>query len=57
MGKALATGRLMGCRIMCPEHSAEFDVTTGEALSFPAVRPLKTFATQIREGMVYVQAD
>src|SRR5579871_779415 len=50
----LAGGRLIGCRLVCPHHSAAFDVTTGKALSFPAVAPLKTFAVDERDGVICV---
>jgi 3-phenylpropionate/trans-cinnamate dioxygenase ferredoxin component len=55
MNKPLQDGRLVGCKISCPEHGAEFDVRSGEALSFPAVRPLKTYPVEIREGAIYVK--
>jgi 3-phenylpropionate/trans-cinnamate dioxygenase ferredoxin subunit len=55
MNKPLQDGRLVGCQINCPEHGATFDVRTGEALSFPAVRPLKTYPIEIRDGVIHVR--
>jgi 3-phenylpropionate/trans-cinnamate dioxygenase ferredoxin component len=55
MNKPLQDGRLVGCKISCPEHGAEFDVRSGEALSFPAVRPVKTYPVRIRDGVIYVR--
>jgi 3-phenylpropionate/trans-cinnamate dioxygenase ferredoxin subunit len=46
-GGALDGGELEGCRIMCPRHGAFFDVTTGKALTLPAVSPLPVFPVTI----------
>jgi 3-phenylpropionate/trans-cinnamate dioxygenase ferredoxin subunit len=42
-GNPLDGGPLDGVRIMCPRHGAFFDVTTGAALTLPAVSPLPVF--------------
>jgi 3-phenylpropionate/trans-cinnamate dioxygenase ferredoxin component len=57
LGKPLHCGRMIGFQLSCPEHGAEFDVRTGEALTFPAVRPIKTYPVDIRDGMIYVSVD
>jgi 3-phenylpropionate/trans-cinnamate dioxygenase ferredoxin component len=54
MRKPLHGGRLIGPQITCPEHGAVFDVRSGEALSFPAVRPINTYPVEIRDGMVFI---
>lgn len=54
MSKPLHGGRLVGHKISCPEHGAEFDIRNGEALSFPAVRPIKTYPVQVRDDGIYV---
>jgi 3-phenylpropionate/trans-cinnamate dioxygenase ferredoxin subunit len=54
MNKPLHGGRLIGNQISCPEHGATFDITTGAALCFPAVRPIKSYPVEIRDGIVYV---
>jgi 3-phenylpropionate/trans-cinnamate dioxygenase ferredoxin subunit len=46
-GGELDQGELQGCRIMCPRHGAFFDVTTGAALTLPAVLPVRTFALRV----------
>ena len=46
-GGPLDQGELQGCRIMCPRHGALFDVTTGEALTPPAVVALPTYAVRV----------
>jgi 3-phenylpropionate/trans-cinnamate dioxygenase ferredoxin component len=54
MAKPLHGGRLIGYHISCPEHGAEFDIRSGEALGFPAVRPIRTYSVEIRDNIVYV---
>src|SRR3712207_9141244 len=34
----LDQGELIGSQIKCPRHGAKFDVTTGKALTLPAVK-------------------
>jgi 3-phenylpropionate/trans-cinnamate dioxygenase ferredoxin subunit len=46
-GAALDAAELDGCRIMCPRHGALFDVTTGKALTLPAVAPLPTYPVRV----------
>jgi 3-phenylpropionate/trans-cinnamate dioxygenase ferredoxin component len=53
-GGPLDQGQLMGCKIMCPRHGAIFDVTTGAALTMPAIIPLPTYAVRLEGDDVYV---
>jgi len=46
-GGELDQGELEDCRIMCPRHGAYFDVTTGQALTLPAILPIPTYAVSI----------
>ena len=55
-GNAL-DGELDGARIMCPRHGAWFDVTTGKALTLPAVSPLPVFSVAIDGDDVRVNVD
>ncbi|NNM92371.1 MAG: non-heme iron oxygenase ferredoxin subunit [Candidatus Eremiobacteraeota bacterium] len=48
-GAPLDAGTLNGRCILCPRHGATFDVTTGEALTLPAVMPVPSFPVR-REG-------
>jgi len=54
MGMALAGGRLIGERIICPEHGAAFDMKTGEAAGFPAVFPVRNFTVNEHENWISV---
>jgi 3-phenylpropionate/trans-cinnamate dioxygenase ferredoxin subunit len=55
-GGALDAGELEGCRIMCPRHGAYFDVTTGAALTLPAILPLATYAVRLDGDDIFVEA-
>ncbi len=46
--------QLEGAVIECPRHGARFDVTTGEVLCMPAVAPVATFPTRVRDGFIFV---
>ena len=48
-GGQLDQGHLEGKCIVCPRHGATFDVTTGAALTLPAVMPVATYNVR-RDG-------
>ena len=54
-GGPLDQGELQGCRIMCPRHGALFDVTTGAALTLPAVVPLETYPVSAEGDEILVE--
>ncbi len=54
-GGSLDQGILDGREIECPRHGARFDVTTGEVICLPAVRPVQTYATRVVEDHVEVE--
>jgi 3-phenylpropionate/trans-cinnamate dioxygenase ferredoxin component len=54
-GGALDAGELDGTRVMCPRHGALFDVTTGKALTLPAVIPLPTFDVRVEGDDIYIE--
>lgn len=49
----LTGGKLRGCRIFCPLHSAAFDLQTGAALSAPASEPIDVYPVVLEDGKVY----
>jgi 3-phenylpropionate/trans-cinnamate dioxygenase ferredoxin component len=55
-GGRLDQGIIEGSIVTCPRHGATFDVTTGEALTLPAVMPVMTFAVRINGEEIYVEA-
>jgi 3-phenylpropionate/trans-cinnamate dioxygenase ferredoxin component len=51
----LSDGEVENGTIECIFHGARFDIRTGKALSLPAIKPVKTYPVEIRDGEVYVQ--
>jgi 3-phenylpropionate/trans-cinnamate dioxygenase ferredoxin subunit len=54
-GGELNQGELDGTRIMCPRHGAFFDVTTGAALTPPAVMPVQSYRVRIEGDDIYLE--
>ncbi len=54
-GGPLDQGELIGEQIECPRHGARFDVTSGKALTLPAVRPVKTYPVREQDGKIEVE--
>ncbi len=54
-GGELDQGELEDCRIMCPRHGAYFDVTTGKALTLPAILPIPTYEVRIEGDQIHIQ--
>ena len=44
-------------QIECPKHGSMFSIVTGQVFSLPAVRPVHSYETDIRDGVVYVSTD
>jgi 3-phenylpropionate/trans-cinnamate dioxygenase ferredoxin subunit len=56
-GGPLVEGTIVNdCEVKCPRHGARFDIRSGAALSFPAIRPTQTFAVRIEGGNVLIEA-
>lgn len=53
----LGEGELEGDRIECPRHGALFDVTTGRAVTLPAIGKVRCFAVSVDDGRVQVEVD
>ena len=51
---SLSEGDILGFKIECWLHGAEFDVRTGEALTPPAVAPVKSYPVTIDGDSVTV---
>jgi 3-phenylpropionate/trans-cinnamate dioxygenase ferredoxin subunit len=50
----LADGLVMDDIIECPKHNGRFDYTNGEAVGPPACVSLKTYATKIENGKLFI---
>ena len=51
----LGEGELLGEEIECPRHGARFNVKTGQAVTLPAVVPVKTFPVKVAGSEVFVE--
>ena len=53
----LGEGELDGDRIECPRHGALFDVTTGRAVTLPAIGRVRCYAVEVADGQVQIDVD
>lgn len=51
----LGEGELFENQIECPRHGARFDVKTGQAVTLPAVVPVKTFPVKVAGNDILVE--
>ena len=51
----LGEGTLFGEEIECPRHGARFNIKTGQAVTLPAVLPVKTFPVKVTGDQIFVQ--
>ena len=42
------------CRVVCPRHGSQFDLTSGRPLGPPAYEPVATYPVAIVDGVVRV---
>jgi ethylbenzene dioxygenase ferredoxin subunit len=50
---SLAEGDMEGELITCPVHWGQFDIRTGQAVTFPCERHLRTYRVIVTDGGVY----
>ena len=53
----LSEGEVLGHRLTCAWHGAAFDVTSGNALSLPAIKPVQTYEVVVEDGGIWVRVD
>ena len=51
----LSDGELEGMELECIYHGAKFDVCSGKAVQLPAIRPVKTWEVDVRDGEIFIQ--
>ena len=51
----LCDGLVMDGVIECPKHNGRFDYTTGKALGAPVLIDVRTYATKVEDGTVYIE--
>jgi 3-phenylpropionate/trans-cinnamate dioxygenase ferredoxin subunit len=54
-GGPLEGCELDGIKVMCPRHGALFDVTTGKALTLPAIVPLPTYPVTMNGDEISIE--
>ena len=50
----LSDGSLEGGDLVCIYHGARFDACTGARKALPAIRPVKAYPVDVRDGDIYV---
>lgn len=53
----LSDGELVGGDVVCMYHGARFDACTGARKALPAIRPVRSFPVEVRDGDVYVDVE
>ena len=53
----LSDGELEGEDVICLYHGARFDACSGARKTLPAVRPVRSFPVEIRDGEIYVDVE
>ncbi|MFN4182263.1 MAG: non-heme iron oxygenase ferredoxin subunit [bacterium] len=51
---SLSEGEVQGLTVVCPRHGAKFDLTSGAALSLPAVIPVRTYPVSVEGDSVFL---
>jgi 3-phenylpropionate/trans-cinnamate dioxygenase ferredoxin component len=52
---SLSEGYIEDDSVECPEHGAQFDITTGETRSLPATKPVPTYRVIVEGDEVFVE--
>lgn len=55
VGGPLSEGEVIGDRVVCPWHGAEYDIKTGEVLGPPADEGVRSYAVRIEDGRILVE--
>ena len=50
----LSEGEVEDGKLECVFHGAKFDVRSGKAVQLPAIKPVKTYPVDVREGEIFV---
>lgn len=53
-GGPLGDGELDDHAVICPRHGARFDLTTGKALTYPAVVDIPAYPVRVANDMIQV---
>lgn len=50
----LSEGAVEEGTVECALHGARFDLESGRAVALPAIKPVKTYPVEVRDGAVYI---
>jgi len=50
----LSEGEVEDGKLECVFHGAKFDIRSGKAVQLPAIKPVKTYPAEVREGEIFV---
>lgn len=53
----LGDGEIDGFEVECPRHGGRFDMRTGDAVGFPAVKAVERYEVTIEGGEVFIAVD
>ena len=51
---SLSEGEVFDCKVECPLHGAEFDLKSGDVVTPPATKAVKTYDTVEKDGWSYL---
>jgi len=54
---SLCEGLFEKGEVECPFHAGRFDVRSGAVTAYPAEEPIRTFAAEVRDGVVYARLE
>jgi 3-phenylpropionate/trans-cinnamate dioxygenase ferredoxin component len=43
------------CRVVCPRHGSEFELSSGRPLTLPATEPVETYPVSVVDGSIVVE--
>lgn len=53
----LSDGELDGDEVICIHHGARFHACTGKNRALPAIRPVRSFPVDVRDGEIFVDVE
>ena len=53
----LSEGEIWDDEVYCPKHGSRFCIRSGDVRSFPAFKPVSTYAVKIENGAVYIDIE
>ncbi|MFN2485634.1 MAG: Rieske (2Fe-2S) protein [Acidimicrobiia bacterium] len=54
---SLSEGEVFGDEVECPRHGSAFSLSTGDALTLPATKPVPVYRVWVEQGEVFLAVD